>query len=132
MFTALVRPLKTAAKVICLSLFAVLFLSGVWVSGAIAMPTESANVAMSHAADEVDRIVGEGTSDRIEGKVKSDIGTVERSVGKVSGQVEGVTKQVEGKVKSDIGRTQAATENARDNVEDAAEGFIDSVKELFD
>lgn len=115
-----------------MGLFAVVLLNAVAMPHAIAMPNDSADVAMSRAADELDRVAGEGTSDRIEGKVKSDIGTVERNVGKVTGQVEGAAKQVEGKVKSDIGRTQAATEDAREDAQDAAEGFIDSVKDLFD
>ena len=139
MVTKLIHFFGRAAKAVCLSLLAIVLLNGMVVPGAIAMPNDAADIAMSRAADELDRVVGEGTSDQIEGKVQRDIGTVERSVGKVTGQVEGATKQVEGaakqvegKLKSDIGRTQAATEEARDTVENAAEGFIDLVKELFD
>ena len=132
MVTQLIQLFNNAVKGICLSLLAVVLLNGAVVSNAIAMPNNSADIAMSRAVDELDQVVGEGTSDQIEGKVQRDIGTVERNVGKVTGQVEGAAKQVEGKVKSDIGRTQAATENARDNAENTAEGFIDSVKDLFD
>ena len=132
MVTQLVRMVSKAVKTVCLSFLAVVLFNGVLVPSAIAMPTNSADIAMSRAADELDRVVGEGTSDQIEGKVQRDIGTVERNVGKVTGQLEGAAKQVEGKVKGDIGRTQAATENARNDAEDAAEGFVESVKDLFD
>lgn len=132
MVTQLIQLFNKAVKGICLGLLAMVLLNGIVVSDAIAMPNGAADIAMSNAADELDRVVGEGTSDQIEGKVQSDIGTVERNVGKVTGQVEGAAKQVKGKVKSDIGRTQSATEDARDSAEDTAEGFIDSVKDLFD
>ncbi|MEM9803723.1 MAG: CsbD family protein [Cyanobacteria bacterium P01_D01_bin.56] len=132
MVTKLIQALGKAAKVACLSFIAVVFLNGIVVAAAIAMPNDAANVAMSRAADKLDRVVGEGTSAQIEGKAKRDLGTVERGVGKVTGQVEGTAKQIEGKVKEDIGRTQSATEDVREDAEDATEGFIDSVKDLFD
>ena len=130
MVAQLVRVLSNAAKALCLSLLAVVILNGVFVADAIA--NDATNITISRAADEVDRVVGEGTSAQIEGKVKRDIGTVERGVGKVTGQVEGAAKQVEGKVKGDIGRTQAAAEDVREDAEDTTESFIDSVKDLFD
>jgi len=127
----LVQLFSKAAKVVCFSLLTIVLLNGTVMLDAIAMPTDSADIAMPRAANEVDRVVGEGTSAQIEGKVQSDIGTVKRSVGEVSGQVEGVADQIEGKVKGDIGRTQDAAEDIKDDAEDAAEGFVDSVKELF-
>ena len=131
MLTKLTQLLKKTAQLMCLSLLTVL-LSGTLMQSAIAMPNAAADTVASRAADELDRVAGEGTSAQIEGKVKSDIGTVERNVGKVTGQVEGAAKQIEGKVKSDIGRTQDATEDAREAAEDAGKGFVDSVKDLFD
>ncbi|MBE9069804.1 CsbD family protein [Leptolyngbya cf. ectocarpi LEGE 11479] len=130
--TKLFQILRQTAKALCLSLLAAVLLNVVAVPGAIALGTDSTDIAMSRAADEVDRVVGEGTSNQIEGKVQRDIGNVKQSVGKVTGQIEGATDQVKGKVKSDIGRTQAAADDAGDAAEDATEGFIDSVKDLFD
>ncbi len=34
----------------------------------------------------------EGLSDKVEGKVEEDIGTVERNIGKITGQAEGALK----------------------------------------
>lgn len=127
----LFRTLRQTAKALCLSLLAAVLLNVVAVPGAIAMPTDSADAVMSRAANEVDRVVGEGTSNQIEGKVQRDIGRVERGVGKATGQVEGAADQVQGKVKSDIGRTQEAAEDASDAAEDATESFVDSVKDFF-
>lgn len=131
MLTKLAQLFGNAVKAVCISLLTVVLVNGAIMPDAIAMPTDAADIAMSRAADEVDRVVGEGTSAQIEGKVQSDIGTVKRSVGKVSGQVEGAADQIEGKVKGDIGRTQDAAEDIKDDAEDATEGFVDSVKELF-
>ena len=131
MITKFFQSLTKTAKIVCLGFMAVVLICGAAVPNAIAMPTASADAAMSRAANELDRVAGDVTSAQIEGKVKSDIGTVERSVGKVTGQVEGAAKQAEGKVKSDIGRIQSAAEDVRDDVEDASEGFVDSVKDFF-
>ncbi|ELS04247.1 hypothetical protein Xen7305DRAFT_00039750 [Xenococcus sp. PCC 7305] len=73
----------------------------------------------------------EGVSDQIEGKVQEDIGTVQRNLGKVTGQAKGALKQAKGKAKQDIGTVKNELDNAADNAEDASEGFINSVKNLF-
>lgn len=131
MRTKLFQTLKQAAKALCLSLLAAVLLNIVAVPGAIALDSDSAELAMSRAASEVDRVVGEGTSNQIEGKAQRDIGKVKQSVGKVTGQVEGAADQVKGKVKSDIGRTQQAADNAGDTAEDTMEDLVDSVKDFF-
>ena len=132
MITRLIRLSNSTVKTLCLGLLAAVLLNVTVVSSAIAMPSDSADIAMSRAAEELDRVAGDGTSAQVEGKVQRDIGTVKRSVGKATGQVEGAADQVKGKVKGDIGRTQDAAEDVRDNAEDAADGFVDSVKDLFD
>lgn len=75
--------------------------------------------------------IGEGTSDQIQGKVQKDIGTVNRQIGKTTGQLEGATEQVQGRAKQDIGRLQSAVDDAGDDVEEVAESWIDSVKAVF-
>lgn len=131
MFTKLSQMLRQTAKALCLSLAAVALLNVVAVSSAIAMPTDSADMAISLAVAAVDDVIGEGTSNQIEGKVQRDLGKAERSIGKVTGQAEGAADQVTGKVKSDIGRTQEAAEDLGDTAEDAGEGLVDSIKDLF-
>ena len=131
MITKLAQLFGKSVQVVCLSLLTIVLLNGAVMLDAIAMPTDSADIAMSRAADQLDQVAGEGTSAQIEGKVQRDIGTVEKNVGKVTGQVEGAADQIQGKVKGDIGRTQDATEDVRESAEDATEGFVDSVKDLF-
>ena len=98
---------------------------------AIASPSDAANVELARAGSELDRVVGEGASDKIQGKAKKDIGTVKRNVGKVTGQVEGVAEEVQGRAQQDFGRTQQAIDEATDATTDAAEGFVDSVKDFL-
>ena len=76
-------------------------------------------------------VTAEGISDQIEGKAQEDIGTVQRNLGKVTGQTEGAIKQAKGKAKQDIGTVKNKLDNAADNVEDTSEGLIDTVKDLF-
>ena len=99
--------------------------------GAIAAPESAASIEMARAADQLDEMVGEGTSDQLQGKVQQDIGTVKREVGKVAGQVEGATDQVKGRAKEDIGRIEAVADNAEGTVEEVAEGLLDSIKGVF-
>ncbi|NJO41847.1 MAG: CsbD family protein [Cyanobacteria bacterium CRU_2_1] len=109
-------------------------------SSAIAMPQQTQQVAWgnnlvdyskAHAASELDRIVGEGTSDRLEGQAEQAVGSTQRQFGKVSGQVEGTTKQAEGKVKEGVGQTKNAFEQASEKVQEQTENAIDAVKNLF-
>lgn len=99
--------------------------------GAIAAPNSAASIEMARAADQLDKMVGEGTSDQIQGKAQTDIGTVKREIGKVTGQVEGATDQIEGRAQEDIGQLKGAIDEAVDTSEDVAEGLIDSIKDVF-
>lgn len=73
----------------------------------------------------------EGISNKVEGKVQEDIGTVQRNVGKVTGQTEGALKQAQGKAKQDIGTVKNQLGKAEGKAEDASENFVDSVKSFF-
>ena len=121
---------NTAKTLLCAALLVITVASAV--PAAIAMPNEAADVVMSRAATELDDKLGAGTSDKIQGKVQQDIGTVKRNVGEVTGQVDGATDQLKGKVNRDIGRTQDAIEDAAESADDAAAGFIESIKDVFD
>lgn len=73
----------------------------------------------------------QGVSDQVEGKAKEDIGTVERNVGKVTGQAQGALKQAQGKAQKDIGTVKNKLDDAGDRAEDASENFVDTVKNFF-
>lgn len=73
----------------------------------------------------------QGVSDQVEGKVKEDIGTVQRNVGKVTGQAQGALKQAQGKAQKDIGTVKNKLDDAGDKAEDASESFVDTVKDFF-
>lgn len=100
-------------------------------SSAIAAPNEAADIAMSRAVNELDRVAGEGTSDMIKGKAEKDLGTFKRGLGEVTGQAEGATEQIKGRARQDLGRTKSAVDEAGDTVEDATDNFVDSIKDLF-
>jgi uncharacterized protein YjbJ (UPF0337 family) len=76
-------------------------------------------------------VTAEGITDKIQGKAEEDIGTVQKNVGKVTGQAEGTLKQIQGKAKQDIGETKNRLDNAGDDLEDASESFVDSIKDFF-
>jgi uncharacterized protein YjbJ (UPF0337 family) len=90
-----------------------------------------------------------GLFNRTEGQVEEAVGTVERNVGKVTGQTKGFAKQVEGRAKQDLSKvekaqkavekrakqdlnkTQNAVEDTKDNIKKTTGEAIDNVKELF-
>ncbi|MEO0456355.1 MAG: CsbD family protein [Cyanobacteria bacterium P01_A01_bin.114] len=123
--------LKGAFRTVFCVLIATCVLVGGAYPSAIAAPTDSTDIALSRAANELDRVAGEGTSDMIQGKAQKDLGTVKRNVGEVTGQVEGAAEQVKGRAQQDLGRTKGAIEDAGDDVEEATDSFVDSVKDLF-
>ena len=134
-----IRAIAQAVKSsLCIGLTALLFCAGLVFSNvqpAVA-GNKAANVVQNRAEQELDRVAGAGTADQIKGRAEADLGRVQREVGQatddVGSRAKGVAKQVEGRATKDIGRTQSAAENAADQIEDTSEGFIDSVKDLFD
>lgn len=116
--------------VLCAAIAACVLVGGLQPS-AIAAPNEAADIALSRAANEVDRVAGEGTSDMIKGKAEKDLGTVKRGLGEVTGQAEGAADQIKGRARQDLGRTKSAVDEAGNTVEDATDSFVDSVKDLF-
>ncbi len=76
-------------------------------------------------------VTAEGIGDKIEGKAQKDIGTVQRNVGKATGQAEGALNQAKGKAKQDIGTVKNKLDDAGDKAENASENFVDSVKDFF-
>jgi uncharacterized protein YjbJ (UPF0337 family) len=73
----------------------------------------------------------EGALNQAKGKAQQDIGTVQRKAGEMTGQAEGALNQAQGKAQQDIGEAKNRLENASDNAEEASENMLDSVKSLF-
>ncbi|MDY7021806.1 MAG: CsbD family protein [Cyanobacteriota bacterium] len=89
-------------------------------------------------ANPVDQVFGAGTTDQVQGKVKKDIGTVEKAASNVKGQmqeaasnVEGAAQQAEGRAQQDIGRVKGRAEDAGSELEDASNDVGDAFKSLF-
>ena len=114
------------------------FSQGILTAPAIAAPhlrTAPLMAAASNPAEQaksaLDSMVGSGTSEQLEGKADQAAGSVQRAVGKVTGQAEGAAKQAQGKAKEDIGTTKSALEDAGKEAQSASESMIDNVKEFF-
>ncbi|MEM7772425.1 MAG: CsbD family protein [Cyanobacteria bacterium P01_A01_bin.37] len=131
MITRLNRIKATFLRSVCCALIAACMLMGSLPSAAIAAPTDSADIALSRAGNELERVVGEGTINTVQGRAQEDLGKVERSLGKVTGQAEGTADQLKGRAQRDIGRTQQAIDEAGDTAEETADNLVDSVKDFF-
>ncbi len=107
---------------------------------------KAGEIVLDRAARELDRSVGEGTSDFVEGAVEGSVGKVKSGIGEaksnlddsLDGQlsgagdrVEGTADQLEGKAKRNIGRLEGKASDVGDDVEESAEGIIDAVKDFF-
>lgn len=132
---------KLAAFAMCLTLLVVGTWSSVWVLDAQAVGSEKAGEIMNdRAAREIDRMAGEGTSDRLEGAVDGAVGTLKRAASdvgdldadKAARKLDGATDELKGKVKRDVGRAKAAAADVGEDIEDSSEGIVESIKEFFD
>lgn len=137
-FGSLMRKISRSA---CLILAAVLFF-GASVPAAFAVGSQAAGeVVNERAAAELDRVAGAGTSDQLEGAVDSTVGSVKRGIGQTKDAVDadsaadkfdGAGDQLKGKVKRNVGKAKGAAADAADDVEDAAGGVVESIKDFFD
>lgn len=73
----------------------------------------------------------EGALNQAKGKAQQDIGTVQQKAGEITGQAEGALNQAKGKAQQGVGEAKNRLENASDNAEEASENMLDSVKNLF-
>ncbi len=101
-----------------------------------------AAIASPLSISEPSTVMVAGLFNRTEGKVEEAAGTVQRNVGKVTGQTEGAAKQVKGRAKQDLSKvekgakqgldkTQDALKDTKANIEKTTGEAIDNVKELF-
>ncbi len=79
----------------------------------------------------IEQVFGDGTTDKIEGKVQKDIGATQRTFGNTPATVQGTVKQAKGNAKQGIGEVKNRLDDAGDSVEDAGENLFDAAKNLF-
>jgi uncharacterized protein YjbJ (UPF0337 family) len=121
-------------RLMCLGLVALAVGSGVflsWSSPALALGNRAGDIVQSRAEREFDSKAGAGSANQIEGQVQEEFGKAQRQVNKVTGGADGIDNQVKGRVRRETGRAQGAFDDTSDVVEDAAEGFVDAVKDFF-
>ena len=139
------RVKRMAARLACLLLVTVAVWSGAWLpsfaTNAMAVGSKAAGaVVTERAANELDRVAGAGTSDKIEGTVQETVGSAKRAaadlgdvdVDSMGNKLDGKTDELAGKVKRDVGRAKSAAADLGDEAEDQAEGFVESIKDFFD
>lgn len=107
----------------------------------ISIPTASATTLQSFspivavednaAAEAVDNVFGEGTSDKIEGKAKEDLGTVKKNVGQTQREIEGSIEQAQGKTQQAMGEAKNRLDNASEDAKQASGNIVEGVKDLF-
>ena len=121
-----------------LTICLLLFLSFAWIKTAfISMPSAKAETldelpfVVALESEVVDKVLGAGTTDKIQGKVEQDIGTVERNLGEIKGQAKGAAKQIEGRAKQDIGEVKSRMDEASSDLEEASESAMDAIKHFF-
>lgn len=138
---------RLAVRAVCLAMVAVAVWGGAWMPSAIAVGSQAAGeVVNERAAAELDRMSGAGTSDQLEGAAQKTVGKVKRGVGEVTGRTddslsgkfdsasqkaEGATDEFAGKVKRGVGQAKGAAAEAGDDLEDGANGVVESIKDFF-
>ena len=127
---------RVAIRAVCLLMVTAVVWSGGWVGSANAVgSSDAAGVMQDRAASEVDRTVGSGTVDQLEGAARQAKGKVQRNFGDATDdlgtRIEGAGSELKGKVQRDVGRTKSKASDVGDDLEDAADSVVDSVKDFF-
>lgn len=140
------------AQLACLLLLTVATWGSAYVPTAVADSVgvgsqKAADIMQERAANELDRMAGKGSSDRVEGALEGAAGKAQRGIGRAKGElndglgdqlesaadrVEGAANQLKGKLKRDTGRVKGKVSDLGDDIEEAAENAVDSIKETFD
>lgn len=124
---------------VCLMMVSVAAWGGVSVRGvsmpsAIAVGSQSAaDVVNSRAAAELDRVAGEGTSDKFAGTAQEETSKIKRDVGRLRLDADGTdVDQMKGKMKRNVGEAKGAAAEAGDDIKEGASGVVESIKDFFD
>jgi len=88
------------------------------------------------AKSDLDAIAGSGSSDQLEGRIDRATGVIQENLGEARGdlgqQVNGATNRAKANVKEAAGSAAKAVDKATDSAQDAGEGLIEKVQDLFD
>lgn len=79
----------------------------------------------------VDDMVGDGTTNKIEGKVRQGVGSAEQSLKEAQAEAEGALKQAQGKAQENVGDLQRKTDAASSDLDRASDNVVDAVKDFF-
>jgi uncharacterized protein YjbJ (UPF0337 family) len=101
-----------------------------------------AAIAAPLSSYEPSTVIVAGLFNRTEGQVEEAAGTVQRNVGKMTGQAEGMGKQLKGRAKQDLSKvenvakqgldkTKNALEDTTGNIKKATGEAVENVKELL-
>lgn len=127
---------RVAIRAVCLLMVTAVVWSGGWVSSANAVGSErAAEIMQDRAASELNRVAGSGTADRLEGAARETKGKVKRNLGDAADDLgtslDGASSELKGKVQRDVGKAKSKASNVGDDLEDAADSVVDSVKDFF-
>ncbi|MEM6596728.1 MAG: hypothetical protein AAF810_17890 [Cyanobacteria bacterium P01_D01_bin.36] len=135
------RLKRLSVRAVCLLWVVIAIWGAAWVPQANADSVgvgseKAAAIVRERAANELDRVAGQGSSDFIEGIAQESLGKAKRKVGQltddVDSSVDGAADQLEGSLKRDVGSLKNKAENIGDDLGDAAEDALDSVRDFFD
>ena len=118
-------------RVLSLGLAVCAIATGIWFSfpaQATAL-NEAGQVVKERAKSELDSKTSAGTGDELEGKVKKNVGKVQRQLGD---SVEGTARQVEGQVQESASKARQGAEDLAEDAQEKAGGIVDSIKNFFD
>ena len=105
---------RFAVKALCLLMVAATVWGGVWIPSASAVGSErAAEIMKERAAAELDRM------------------SSEQAVFDADLDLDNAGRELKGKVKRDVRRTKAKASRLGDDIEDAADSVVDSVKDLL-
>ncbi|WP_413164495.1 hypothetical protein ACL6C3_01045 [Capilliphycus salinus ALCB114379] len=79
----------------------------------------------------VDNVLGDGTSNQIEGKARQGMGAAEQTLKEAQAQTEGTLKQAQGKAQENFGEMQGKSSEAGSDLERASDNVVDAVKDFF-
>ncbi|GEM_PF-1892658 len=79
----------------------------------------------------VDDVLGEGTTNKVEGMARQGMGTAEQNMKEAQAQAEGSLKQAQGKAQENVGDIQRQSSEAGSDLERASDNVVDAVKDFF-
>jgi uncharacterized protein YjbJ (UPF0337 family) len=116
--------LKKIALIFCLSLTVTI----IWSTNTNSM---SSAHAVTIAKNPLVIALGEGTGDKVQGKLEETIGAAKQNLGKATGQTEGAAQQAKGKAQQNLGEAKSRIDKAGNDLEKSSDNFVDAIKHFF-